>query len=300
MKKLLLLFTLLLLIQLPSQAQLLWEISGNGLKRPSYLYGTMHIGDDRVYDFNDSLLTVFYKCDIVAGELVIKQDLFTGLNMLLGMRMKGDTTLSDLLPREKYALVKRKLDKRLDEMGILYMANYIEQIKPFFISVLLSDLGKVSASSRPAIDLYFQNIAREKNIEVVGLETVEEQMSVFDRISLKKQAEMLYEELNKSEEDAEQAKEEMDKLIDIYASENLDSLYQLTLGEFDTQMNAELLDKRNINMADRMVPYMKRKKKTQIFVAVGAAHLPGEGGVINLLRKKGYTLRAVNFPAKKE
>ena len=295
MKKIILLFTFILVGSSQIKAQLLWEISGNGLKKPSYLYGTMHIGDERVYDFNDSLLNLFGKCDIFAGELVIKQDFFTSINLLLGMRMQGDTTLSDLLPREKYAFVKRKLDKRLDEMGILYMARFIEQLKPFFISIFMSDLNAQATASKVPLDLYFQNIAREKKMDVVGLETMDEQMSVFDRIPLKSQANMLYEELNK-DKDEEAAKKEMEELITIYANEDLDSLYRLTSQSFDDEMNAELLIKRNINMADRMVPYMKKKKR--IFVGVGAAHLPGEEGVINLLRKKGYTLRAVNFPKK--
>lgn len=293
MKKQLCLLLFLVISTFQLKAQLLWEISGNGLESPSYLYGTMHIGDDRVYQFNDSLLPLFYECDLFAGELVLEQSIFSSLNLLMGMQME-DHTLADLLPKKKYAFVKRKLDKRLNEMGMLFMVNYIEQMKPIFISFILSDL-ELKASSGPMkdpLDLYFQKIARKKEMEVIGLETMDEQMAVFDKMPLKDQAEMLYTELSKQGQ-----KDEMDinRLIDIYAKEDLDSLYTLTQGSFNQAMNDELLYKRNINMANRMEPHLKKKR---IFVGVGAAHLPGEGGLIDLLRKKGYTLRPVNFAQK--
>lgn len=295
MKKTIILLLLSFFTIAQLQAQLLWEISGNELKEPSYLYGTMHIGDERVYQFNDSLLTLFNQCDLFAGELVLEQNFFSSLNLLMGMQMK-DSTLSDLLPRKKYAFVKRKLDKRLDEMGMLSIAKYIEKMKPIFVSILLSDIdlkATANGSVKDPIDLYFQKIARKKEMEVVGLETMEEQMAVFDKMPLKSQAEMLYDELSKQgQEDAM----DLNKLIDIYAKEDLDSLYLLTQGSFDKSMNDELLYKRNINMANRMVPYLKNKR---IFVGVGAAHLPGEGGLIDLLRKKGYTMRPVNFKKNK-
>ena len=238
------LIVLLICCVFNSKAQLLWEISGNDLQKPSYLYGTMHIGDKRVYDFNDSLLLLFDQCDIFAGELVLEQSLFRSLNLLMGMRMQGDTTLADLLSKDQYAFIKGKLDKKLDEMGMLFSAGFIEKMKPIFISIIMSDLDIQSGSNQIPLDLHFQNIAKEKNMEVIGLETIDEQMAVFDRIPLKKQADMLYHELKKQEEDDDAM--DMDKLIDIYASEDLDSLYKLTQGSFDNDMNAELLYKRNV------------------------------------------------------
>lgn len=293
MKKSIFFLATLFLFSIPSlKAQLLWEISGNGLDEPSYLFGTMHIGDERVYGFNDSLLTVFNQCDLFAGELILEQSFLSSLNLLMGMQMKGDTTLADLLPKEKYALVKRKLDKRLDEMKMLFMVSYIERMKPIFISIILSDLNIQADAAKDPLDLYFQKIAKEKNMEVVGLETMEEQMAVFDKMSLQKQADMLYDELSKQGEEDDSSLED---LITIYMAEDLDSLIEMTSQGFDSDMNAALLYERNINMANRMEPYMKQKR---IFVGVGAAHLPGEGGLIDLLRKKGYKLRAVNFPEK--
>jgi uncharacterized protein YbaP (TraB family) len=140
MKKAFLLVLFLFSIAYQSHAQLLWEISGNGLEKNSYLYGTMHLGDERIYQFNDSLMPLFDKCDVFAGEIILEQSLMQSFGLLTQMQMRNDTTLRDLLPREEYGLVKRKLDKRLDAMGMLFFADMIERIKPVFVSMIMMDV----------------------------------------------------------------------------------------------------------------------------------------------------------------
>ena len=81
------------------------------------------------------------------------------------MMMKNDTTLRDLLPKEKYALVKRKLDKRLDEMGMLMMGNFLERIKPIFVSIIMTDFNQAATgggNTKDPVDLYFQKTAKQK------------------------------------------------------------------------------------------------------------------------------------------
>jgi uncharacterized protein YbaP (TraB family) len=137
--------------------------------------------------------------------------------------------------------------------------------------------------------MFFQKIAKQKGMEVIGLETIKEQMDVFEKIPLKTQATMLYKELSSEKVEGEN---QLDDMIELYARQELDSLYLLTSTGMDSETNKHLLVVRNHNMADRMEPIMKKKP---MFVGVGAAHLPGKEGVIDLLRKKGYTVRAVNF-----
>ncbi len=291
MKKSILLILFLSSIITQSHAQLLWEISGNGLEKKSYLYGTMHLGDERIYQFNDSLMPLFSQCDVFAGEIILEQSIMQSFGLLMQMQMRNDTTLRDLLPREEYGLVKRKLDKRLDAMGMLFFADMIERIKPIFISMIMMDVELQSAGSveKEPIDMYFQKIAKQKGMEVIGLETIKEQMDVFERIPLKTQAQMLYKEINAKKIEGEN---QLDAMIELYARQEIDSLYELTSAGMDNETNKHLLIVRNHNMANRMEPIMKKKT---MFVGVGAAHLPGEEGVIDLLRKKGYELRAVNF-----
>lgn len=262
------------------QAQLLWEISGNGLEKPSYLYGTIHLSDKRVFDFSPSVMKSFEKCDAFAGEMLFEQkDIFKMMNSIF----MNDTTLADLLSEEKYNIVKEHITK---EMGM--MALMADKIKPIFISVMLTQQSNGTANqseSGQILDLYFQDLAKEKDMEVVGLETFEEQMASLNQIPLQQQAEMLYKDLS-SESEASNTSE---KMLDFYTAQNLDSLYSYVMQELPTNVEENILTSRNYRMLERIEFQLKDKS---IFIGVGAAHLAGNQGLIALLRKKGYRVES--------
>ena len=143
------------------QAQLLWEISGNGLEKPSYLYGTIHLSDKRVFDFSPEVLESFETCDAFAGEMLFDQaDIFKMMNSVF----MNDTTLSDLLSKKKYKIVKEHIDKELGMMAIM-----ADKIKPIFTSVILTQQSNGTVEQNESgqiLDLYFQDLAKEKNMEV--------------------------------------------------------------------------------------------------------------------------------------
>lgn len=260
-----------------SQAQLLWEISGKGLSESSYLYGTIHVGDERVYSFSPQVEPAFKRTEAFAGELVLEPSaMFAMMNALF---MPQDTTLKDLLPEEKY----KKLQERLNqELGM--MALYAERIKPVYLSMLLvqQNTGDTLHAQREPLDLYFQESARKQGKEVLGLETAEEQLAALDRLPLRRQAEMLYEELeNPSPE------QDSDQLIRLYETKNLDSLYQIVSQGMDADLGAAMLTERNYRMTERLEKLIRQQPT---FIGVGAAHLPGPEGLIELLRAKGYTV----------
>lgn len=267
------------------QAQLLWKVSGKGLEKPSYLYGTVHVGDERAYQFHPNVLPAFEEAEGMAGELVFEPAM---LFQLMGKIVMKDTTLADLLPKEKYELVHAKLNEKLG-----FMAPMAERIQPVFVSSLMlePELGTDTASrapSREPLDLYFQNEARKADKEVVGLETVQEQLDAFGVISLREQAEMLYQTVAEAEkQDSTQAESSVDKMLDLYAAEDIEALYKMTQQEMDTESAERLLTARNRRMVERFIKLTEQKSW---FVAVGAAHLPGEHGLIALLREAGYTV----------
>jgi hypothetical protein len=276
----------------PAQAQLLWEIAGNGLKHPSYLYGTMHLGDKRVTRLSDSTWKAFNRSEVFAGEMVMDASvMFKAMGMIMS---PADSTLSKLLPPEKYKVVQAKLAEKLGPMSAMF-----ERMKPLFISPLLSgqpganplDPGSEPSGQGKPLDLYLQDMAAQRQMEVVGLETFEEQMEAFNSIPLKLQAEMLYEQVA-NEKDSTSAEMSLERMIGLYERQALDSLYELTSGELNASLNERLLTRRNHNMADRMEKLMQSKR---VFTGVGAAHLPGPAGVIALLRQKGYRVSPVKF-----
>ncbi len=270
------------LLGLPTvSGQMLWKVEGKERQTPSYLFGTIHLGHPQAYTFSDQALKALAATDGMAGELVFDP---AAIFKVMSKVMMKDSTLRDLLPPEKYALVHEKITERL---GMI--APMAERMQPAFVSVLLmeqeegttADLGE--APQRTPLDLYLQEQARKQNKDVRGLETVEEQMDAFASMSLKMQAEALYEAVQANEKSSGQ----LQQMLDLYEKGELDTLYQLAIREMPPQTAERFLDQRNQRMTERMMDMLKEKSW---FVAVGAAHLPGEQGMIALLRKAGYTV----------
>ncbi|MEN7549209.1 TraB/GumN family protein [Rapidithrix thailandica] len=265
-----------------AQGQLLWEIRGNGLTTSSYLYGTVHINDERVFDFSDSVMVKFSQCEVFAGEIVIDPMAFSQKMSLLFM--PGDTTLQDLLGEKEYREVHQALETKLTGMS-----QSTERMKPLLLATLFLDLGQStrSASNKPPLDLYFQNLAKENEQEVIGLETLEEQMAVFDQLPLKEQAKALHEHIIHQEKNIQLFKE----LLEYYLAGDLEGIHVHVEQQMDNLMfKEELLNKRNDRMVERILENIRSRS---MFIGIGAAHLPGESGMIALLQEKGFDVRPV-------
>lgn len=269
-------------IQLVAQNALLWEISGNGLQSKSYLYGTIHIQDKRVFQFGDSLMPRFKTCAVFAGELLLQNN--DPMELMKLMFMPGDTTLKLLLSKSDYKLVENFAKKRLGAM-----AGMVDRIKPLFTSAMISETT-MKKDEPYSLDEYFQRLAKENSMEVIGIETVDEQMKALDRISLKEQAQLLVDAIKEEKKDADTT--EIEKLISVYLTQNLDSIQRYYIADQDISdvFNKSIILERNYKMADRIEPLVKSKPS---FIGVGAGHLPGAEGVVALLRKKGYTVRPI-------
>jgi uncharacterized protein len=293
--KIKILIILLSFFPLFAQAQLLWKITGKNLKKPSYLYGTMHTSHEKAFKLVDSLVVKIASCESYAGEMILDPSmLFAVMQQIF---MGKDTTLQTLLSPEEYKTVKKVLDEKLSMMSPI-----AERIKPMFTSILLGEGGmeglqmpdaNESKNKRKPLDLYLQDEATKRSLPLVGLETLEEQMNVFNNISLKSQAQMLLQEVTNIGKDST-ADTGMEKMLDWYAEQKLDSLYEYASKEFANEpaLSYQILTKRNINMADRIEKLILEKSA---FIAIGAAHLPDTQGVIELLRKKKFKVEPVKI-----
>jgi hypothetical protein len=262
-----------------------WKISGNGLEKDSYLYGTFHTADKRVFEFKDGVEEAFNQADTYAMEL--NMDSVDKGAMMKAMVMDSNQTLKTLLTEKDYQMVNQFF---IDSIGMsLFLFN---KMQPFMTTqmVVMKDLKSEQES---ALDLYWFNKAKKQGKQLVGLETMVEQINTFKSISVEKQAEQLV----KSVKDYGKVEAmNMDEMVEIYQSGDLDRL-MLEMDRYSEEskmetedFNEKFLYRRNINMADRVVQYLK---KGSVFIAVGAAHLPGEKGVIELLRAKGYTIEVL-------
>jgi len=265
------------------KSSLLWEISGNGLKKSSYLYGTVHSFDQRAFRFEKFAESYIAQCDAFGMEINMDNlgdmDIF---GMMKYLTMPGDTTLDMLLSAKQYA----KLDTYVSDSMHLSLAMF-KTIKPMFLMGMQEGMT-LSEDSSDFLDEYLMKKAKNGKKEIIGIETIEEQVKALDLIPLREQAKMVLEMI---EPDTTKPEGSIDDLVDIYARGDLDAIYMFYKKEdLSNTFNAALITDRNRRMADRIDSIMKKKT---LFTAVGALHLPGDEGVINLLRKKGYTLTPI-------
>ena len=265
---------------------LLWEISGKNLKKSSYLYGTMHSNDDLVYLQAAQAIKKLDDCEAVAVE--ITTDSLNIFGMLTTLFMK-DTTLQDLYQPDDYQKVQKYIQKNIGLLGL--MIN-LDRCKPIFIATLAADFqalsNKETNTRRPIIDEYFQILGHQKSKQVIGIETVKEQLLALDRIPLSEQAAMLLEEI----ENPPSANEDLmaKDMLALYARQDLDGLVKLYEGEQEmlpSTFHESIIIQRNYRMADRIDSLIQIQST---LAAVGALHLPEKEGVISLLKERGYTV----------
>jgi uncharacterized protein len=267
-------------VQAQLEKSLLWEISGNGLAAPSYLYGTMHVGDKRAHEFSDATLAAFKQARAFAGELNMEEvDQLAVLNL---MKLDSGKQLPALFTAEEWSKIvaycKEKV--RIDP-------NDFKDYNIFFLYSLIAQ-SQFKNQKGQAVDLYFFSEAKKSGKKLLGLEKVEEQISAINSMSIEEQKKMLLEAV---EGKNGSPKSDMKKMMKFYGKGDLEGLLRIS-EEADMGSNFEtaFITDRNRRMADRMVPMMEAGST---FVAIGALHLPGDEGVIALLREKGYVVKAV-------
>lgn len=271
---------------------LLWEISGNGLNQSSYLYGTIHMIGAEDFFLTEKTKEFFRKSGRLALEFNMEDmmDMSNIMSLMEGAYMKNDTTLKDLMSEEDYKFVEAHFQKVGLPLG------FLSRIKPMFLSAMGSgDMNQTNLQNGKvkSYEMEFVEMAKNQEKELDGLETAEYQLSIFDSIPYKVQAEMLVQTI-KAESDAtdKDSEGQFDELVKLYKAKDIFGLQQMLNSESGGIKGYEdiLLNNRNRNWIPVMEELMSREV---VFFAVGAGHLPGEEGVIALLRKKGYKVKPV-------
>ncbi len=267
---------------------LLWKIEGNGIEKPSYLFGTIHIIGSDDYFLPKGLKEGFDDAEKVFFEIDV--DDMTDMSKMMGLMnkilMSDDKTLKDLISEKDYEVVEAHFQK----LGLPLLM--LERMKPMFLEIFaMSDFnpGDLKNGSMKSYEFELNNLAKSTNKVTGGLESIEYQLSIFDSIPYEYQAKRLVEAIKLGSE----SKGSLDKLVKIYKSMDIDAMANMTEEEEGGIKGYEdlLLYGRNRNW----IPVIEREIKSgSRFFAVGAAHLGGENGVIRLLMKEGYHLTAVN------
>lgn len=270
--------------QKKEQPSLLYQITGNGISKPSYIFGTFHaICPTEMVPFEqlDSYLTG-------ADQLMMEVDMDDTAqlrSMATAAFMKDGKTIKDLLTADEYSKVDEMVKNYLG-----YPVDNVKMLKPTMLTLLTLTSPKAIGCSTVTYDMTLMKNAVAKNKPVVGLETVESQIKVFDSMPLDKQAKDLY----KMAQDPQKAIDELKKLMAAYKSQDPEKLFKVSHehGTKDQDFEARLLDERNAAWIPKLEVAFKEKPT---FVAVGAGHLGGKKGVLRLLRDKGYRVTPVSL-----
>lgn len=272
----------------PFDRGLLWKIERDGVP-PSHLFGTMHVNDERVTALPQPVADAFAASRTVALELIIDDKLEATIGK--SMQLPAGETLDKLLTKRQMLLL-RDIAAHYAVSPDLFMT-----LKPWAVWFLFgSSPGQRPTPGQPQrmpLDMMLQHQAQQAGKNVVALETVEEQIAVFDGLPQEDQLALLSATLETGA-DAGRYAYVMRKL---YLSGNLKGLLQIfSVGADEKSLPAmqhartRLLDDRNKRMVERMDGLLG---KGNAFVAVGAAHLAGDAGLLSLLSQAGWTVTRV-------
>ena len=228
--------------------QLLWQITGKGLKKPSYLFGSYHSNDTRLFEFSDSTFSAILN----AEAIVLEADIYSLFTL--------------------YDSRDEKIQLEIDANG-----------KPYTSNKKASSTKYGNENGRPQfLDAYFQQIAYNSGKKFFPLESVQSQMDAYENITYHNYKEFSISTLSLSEEN----------ILQTYLSGDIESMRQSLKAQLAVSANAYnlLITNRNVLMAKGIDSLCR---KHSLFVAVGAAHLAGKEGIIQLLKNKGYTVRQV-------
>jgi uncharacterized protein YbaP (TraB family) len=267
--------------QVPEAKGVLWRVSGNGLEKDSYVFGTMHLICEDDYFMSDEAKAAIQQAD----EVVLELDMDDPQMMVKMQQLSVDPkmrNIKDDLTEEEVVIVDKFLNdnfgQTLAQIGIL---------KPFPLTSMVL-VKAYECENTKQYEAEIMNLAHEAGLDLKGLETVEFQFGALDNFSRDEQIASFVRQVK----NPEAVTLLLDKMVDTYKKQDLSALYKIMedYEEFEN-FNQIMLADRNANWIPKIEEYAK---KGSAFIAVGAGHLAGEKGVIALLRAKGYKVEAVN------
>lgn len=280
-----------------ANAQLLYKISGNGLKSPSYIVGTYHLAPASFADEIKGMSDAFAAVEQVYGEIDMQSAQSVQLAMMSSMMLPEGKYVDDMFSAEEMERINAFVRKNMGmDLTHPMLREQLGRMRP---SVLAMQLGllefmKITPNFNPndLIDSYFQKEARKRGLAVGGFESAEFQMELLYGESTDEEER---EALLKLVDNKDKILEEMQAMTNAYFSFDMKGIHELTIrsveiGDMTVEEFREMITDRNHNWVEAMPDIMA--DKPTLFV-VGAGHLPGDEGVLELLKAQGYKVKAV-------
>ncbi|MEN9511576.1 MAG: hypothetical protein RLZZ370_1395 [Bacteroidota bacterium] len=279
MKRLLITLMLLFTAGAGLNAQLLYRISGKDLKQDSYLFGTIHIMPKDNFQVSPQVMDAIKTSSTIAMEIDMNISLSDQMELIKLSTLPEGKTLKDFMTDTAYGKLKSYC---MDSVGWNEAKfNRFSILKPIFFSslVLQEKMGK-----QKSFEEEFKKIGKKQGKRLMGLETMKYQMETMDRISIENQVKYL---------DSLSSMAEFNELFALYQKEDISALHAYISRETASipDFNHWFLDVRNTNW----IPVIEKQIAAEpTFIAVGAGHLGGPAGVIELLRNQGYTVSGIS------
>jgi len=259
---------------------LLWKIEKEG-HQTSYIFGTMHMIDETYFNITPHLQYIIESSDQLIMEIGGQPNPLEALSL---MTLK-DETINDYFSKIELTELVQFMDTQLGVSPQQFQMTFTK-MKPFLILQTITQA--FFSENAKSYDLSIMQISQEKNIPLIGFETMEQQLGFFDLIPNKDVAKMIM----TSVKDFEKEKKGTEKLMKLYGKEQVDKLIPLMKDQSPEFMEFEDVFLTNRNSA--WIPtILKETKEKKCFIAVGAAHLFESKGIIQLLEKEGFTLTPI-------
>jgi len=273
----------------PTENPFLWMIETNP---PSFLYGTVHVPDERVLALPGVVDAALDASDAVYTE--IPMDTATQMAAASAFMLPTGTTLRDRLPDDLYA----RVDAFLSSKGL--SIAFFQQMKPYALAtqiMMLDYVDELMSGAQP-LDAALAARAGDAGKDVRALETIEEQIHVFESLTDDEEVELLAVTLDHMEK-GEESPGGMESLVTAYLSGDEDRLVKISFEYFEEgdplteKFMKVAVDDRNVRMTERIIEKLHQEPGRVHFFAIGALHYPMEMGILALLDREGYEVTRV-------
>lgn len=270
-----------------THAQLLYEVSGNGLTSPSYLFGTHHLAPISILDSVSEALPALERSQCVVGEI----DMLHLDAMAMAMKMRpymmapADSTLHAVMGDSIYKVSQQRY-RDLCGMDLALFDSMRPIVAQTVAATTLINRELPGYNPEEQLDMYLQRLGESSGKEIVPLEKAEEQAAIlYATLPISSQVQGLLDMLDNPQEQIDNVR----KLNAAYMARDLQMLQEIsTAEESDPAFMEALLQRRNAAWMKALPPLMHDKPA---FVAVGALHLTGPDGLVERLRTEGYKVK---------
>jgi len=265
------------------QHAVIWRITGDQLEKPSFLFGSMHLMDSADFFLHKTIIEQLKRSEMLVLETNMDDPDYQ--QAALQQAMMEEDTLSGLLDEESYRYINN-----------FFMETYsvplkvLDKMKPFYVASMITALS-VDESTK-SHETEFIRIAHEENMPVSGITTITSESEILGSIPMDEQISYLRKEIEKNRKGGQE--ERKTQLITAYYNgdlEKIESMMKESMADFPGIYTAMFV-RRNQAWITLME---KRMIEGSCFFVVGVGHLPGESGLITLLRDEGYKVRPVNM-----